>query len=407
MQLQVDSARTIRIPHLEGEQPLLPWPVAAIGGGLLSALAGCLVVAGIVFVGWLSAIAIPVADMLTFAGRGWLLVNGGRLELGSGEVTLVPLTLSLGVAALVGWVGAFGYRQARLSSALEPTPARRSLLIVATAAQVALGYTAFTAGVAWGVGELSDGWAGLVGAAGLSLGAALIGSVMADGYLLAAPWPGWLRAGLRGAGAGVLALVLLAATVLLIAVVQGGGRIQSLEDSIGFDTGGVVVWGALLIGYLPNLLGWALSWVIGGGFSVGSQTLVSLWTTQLGMVPAVPILGVLPDDGPADPWLLSWLAAGVLVGLIAGLVAARSAVGGPASAVAASGCAGVLTGGVFVVWLWLSGGGLGVLRMAELGPRLLDSALIGVPLLVLSALLSGAVFAVVQRLSDRRTATAS
>ena len=26
LQMHVDSARTIRIPHIEGEQPLLPWP---------------------------------------------------------------------------------------------------------------------------------------------------------------------------------------------------------------------------------------------------------------------------------------------------------------------------------------------------------------------------------------------
>ena len=404
MQLQVDSARTIRIPPLDDDQPLLPWPLAAIGGGLLTALAGCLAVAGIAFVGWLSVIAIPVADMLTFAGRSWLLVNGGRLVVGSGEIGLTPLTLSVAVAALAGWVGAFGYRQARLALGEHPVLTRRIGLIVATAAQVSLGYMAFTAGVAWGVGALGDG-AGLAGAAGLSLLSSLVGAVLADGYLLAVRWPRWLRAGVRGAGAGGLGLVLLAAVVLLIATIQGAGQIQALEDGVGFDTGGLVVWAVLLIGYLPNLLGWALSWVMGGGFSVGSQTLVSLWTTQLGMLPAVPAFGALPADGPASPWLMSWLAAGIVVGAVAGLVAARGVGGEPVMAIAAAGCAGLFSAAIFLLWMALSGGGLGAFRMAELGPRLLDSAVTGAPLLLLSALLAGTAYVLVQRIADRRRAS--
>ena len=400
--MHVDSARTIRIPHIEGEQPLLPWPLAAIGGGLLAALAGALVVAGITFIGWVSVIAIPVADMLPFAGRGWLLVNGGRLAVGVGEISLLPLTLTFAMVALVAWISAFAYRQARLALAAEPEPVRRLGLIAGTAAQVCLGYSLFTVAVAWGVGGLPDGWTGVATAAGISLFAGLVGAVLADGFFLAGRWPSWLRAGLRGAGAGALGLVAVAAGVLLIAVVQGSARIQALEGGIGFDTGGLVVWGALLVAYLPNLLGWALAWVTGGGFSVGSQTLVSLSTTQLGMLPAIPAFGALPAVGLADPWLMAWLGAGVAVGLIAGLVAARAS-GGPVLAIAASGCAGVFTAVIYIAWLGLSGGGLGVLRMAELGPRMLDSALIGMPLLALSALLGGAVVAVVRRLTGRST----
>lgn len=404
LQLQVDSARTIRIPQIDGDQPLLPWPVASIGGGLLSALAGALAVAGIVFVGWLSAIAVPVADMLSFAGRGWLLVNGGRLDLGSGAITLIPLTLTFAVAALVGWVSGFGYRQARLAQSAEPSPQLRLGLIAGTAAQVCLGYSVFSAGVAWGVGELPGGWTAVVGAAVLSFVAALVGAVIADGYLLAGRWPGWLRAGFRGAVAGALGLIGLAAVVLLIAVIHGGDRIQALEDGIGFDTGGLVVWGVLLVAYLPNLLGWALAWVTGGGFSVGSQTLVSLWTTQLGMLPAVPAFGALPAGGAADPWLMAWLGGGVLVGLIAGLVAARAG-DGPVWGIVAAGCAGLLTGVLFLAWLALSAGGLGVLRMADLGPRMLDSTMIGLPLLVLSALLGGSIEVILARIGAARAAS--
>jgi len=406
LQMHVDSARTIRIPQIDGDQPLLPWPLASIGGGLLAALAGALVVAGITFVGWLSVIAIPVADMLTFAGRGWLLVNGGRLQVGAGEITLVPLSLTFAVAALVAWVSGFGYRQARLALPAEPSLTQRLGLISGTAAQVCLGYTAFTAALAWGVGELTTSWSWLAGAAGLSLLAGLVGAVIIDGYLLAGRWPTWLRAGLRGAGAGALGLVMLSAIVLLLAVIQGADRIQGLEDAIGFDTGGLVVWGALLVAYLPNLLGWALAWVGGGGFTVGSQTLVSLWTTQLGMLPAIPAFGALPADGPASPWLMAWLGAAVLVGVLAGVVAARATVG-PGPAIAAAGWAGLLTAVVFLGWLAVSGGGLGVFRMAELGPRLFDSALIAAPLLVLSAVLGGTIVALSLHLVNRRTAPAS
>ncbi|HEY3407214.1 MAG TPA: DUF6350 family protein, partial [Propionicimonas sp.] len=146
-----------------------------------------------------------------------------------------------------------------------------------------------------------------------------------------------------------------------------------------------------------NLLGWAAAWLLGAGFTVGTGSLVSLSTTELGMLPAVPVFGALPPVGAADPWMLAWLALGVAAAAFAGFVAVRSGRTGPLGALAAGGAAGLLTGIAYLAWAASSRGGLGNLRMAALGPRLLESLTLGVPILLFSSVLAAMVTWFVRR----------
>jgi hypothetical protein len=395
----VSNARTVRLPSFPDSPPLLPWPLAALGGGMLAGLSGSLMVAGVLMIAWLSAIAIALPTVLTFAAQVWLLAHGGVLAVGSDPVTLVPLGLSLAFVALCAWVGGFAYRQGRQSRSGEPDGDLRRRLLLGSVGQVSAGYTVFVAIMAWAVVGPVGSWRPAVGALVISVLGSAIGAGQAAGYRPANLGPDWLRRALRGAAAGVLGLVMVAAVALGTAVALGEPRISALEEGLRFDGGGVFVWSLVALAYLPNLLGWALAWLLGAGFSVGTGSLVSLWTTQLGMLPAIPVFGALPPVGVADPWLIGWVALGVAAGALAGVAAVRPGHTGPLGALAAAAAAGLATGLAFLVWAAASRGGLGSLRLVDLGPRLFEALAIGVPILLFSSALAGLVTWFVRRRS--------
>ena len=402
LKLTVSTARTVRLSRTPDGPPLFPWPVAALGGGALAALTGALLVAGVMLVAWLSAIAIALPVVLAFAAQVWLLAHGGPLAIGQDEVTVVPLGLTLAFGALCSSAGGFAYRQGRQARPGDLDGAARRWLLLGSIGQVAAGYTAFAAVLAWAVDGPVALWRPALGALLVSLSGSAVGAVRAAGYRFGSLGPDWLRRGLRGAAAGILGLVVVGAVALATAVVLGEARIGTLEDALQFDGPGTFVWSLATLAYLPNLLGWTVAWLLGAGFTVGAGSLVALTGTQLGMMPALPVFGALPTAGVADPWLQAWLVAGVAAGVLAGVVAARGEHPGVLGALAGGAAAGLLAGVGYLAWAAASRGALGSLRLVDLGPRLPESLLIGVPLLLFSALLGGLATWFVRR---RRTAS--
>ncbi len=399
LRFTVSSARTVRLPNIPDAPPLLPWPLAALGGGLVAGLAGALLVAGVVMIAWLSALAIALPTALRFAAQVWLLAHGGVLEVGSEPVTLVPLGLTIAFGAICASVGAFAYRQGRQARPVATDEGVRRLLLLGSIGMVSAGYTVAAVILAWTVSGAAAIWRPALGALVVSAFGSAIGAVMASGLRLDNLRPDWLRRGLRGAAAGTLGLVLASVVVLATAVVLGEPRIGALEAGLRFDTGGVFVWSLLALAYLPNLLGWALTWLLGAGFTVGTGSLVSLSTTELGMLPAVPVFGALPPVGVASSWMLAWLALGVAAAAFAGVAAVRSGHTGPLGALAAGAAAGLVTGLAYLAWVACSRGGLGSLRLASLGPRMLEALILGVPLLLFGSVLAAMVTWFVRRRS--------
>jgi hypothetical protein len=73
---------------------------------------------------------------------------------------------------------------------------------------------------------------------------------------------------------------------------------------------------------------------------------------------------------------------------------------GPLGALAAGDAAGLLTGIAYLAWVASSRGGLGSLRMAAIGPRLLEALMLGVPILLFGAVLAAMVTWFVRRRSS-------
>ncbi|MBS1906684.1 MAG: hypothetical protein JST33_08980 [Actinobacteria bacterium] len=175
----------------------------------------------------------------------------------------------------------------------------------------------------------------------------------------------------RGAAAAVAGVIGAAGLTVAIAAVARGGQVVALFEALRADALGVIVIGIAQLAYLPTLVAWAVAWIAGPGFAIGAGTAVSPAGTVLGVVPGVPLLGLVPDN--SSPWFLIVVLLPVAAGAFAGwLIRSRQVSAGAEAGilprvVTAVGIA-VLAGGCGALMAALSRGSLGPGRLAIAGP---------------------------------------
>ncbi|MDD7686718.1 MAG: DUF6350 family protein [Actinomycetaceae bacterium] len=161
-----------------------------------------------------------------------------------------------------------------------------------------------------------------------------------------------------------------AAIGFLVAAVVGARKIVDIQASYMAGIWGGVGIFLVQVLYLPTVLMWVLSWLLGAGFSVGEGSYFSIFGTLAQPLPAIPLFGALPHNS-------AW-AVLVLIPVIAAIVwrswrdwrktdiRSASAVRGTVidSMIVALG-----VGGVIVALAWMSRGSLGPGRMAVVGTR--------------------------------------
>lgn len=177
-----------------------------------------------------------------------------------------------------------------------------------------------------------------------------------------------VAAALRGGAAAVALLALAASLVTAAAIVFSYAEIITLYESLHTEVlGGIAVTLAQLA-FLPTLVVWAMSWLIGPGFALGTGSLVSPLGTSLGPLPAIPVLGALPSGESAFGFvgLLAPVVAGFLAGAILG-PGIRRRMDGPLLVVAPL-AMGVVAGVLVGMLTALASGGLGPGRLADVGP---------------------------------------
>jgi hypothetical protein len=139
---------------------------------------------------------------------------------------------------------------------------------------------------------------------------------------------GWGRAPAlvaRGAAVVVTGLVGAGALLLAVALFVRSGQIVALFQAAGVDPAGSAVITLGQLAYLPTLVVWGMSFIAGPGFAVGTGTAVSPAGTQVGVVPGIPLLGVVPDT--TTTWLLLLALVPVALGALAGWVVRSRLVG--------------------------------------------------------------------------------
>lgn len=182
----------------------------------------------------------------------------------------------------------------------------------------------------------------------------------------------------RGTGVALAGLVGLGALLVVVGLVVRGGEVIALFEAAHVDVLGASMLTLGQLAYLPTLVVWAASFVAGPGFVIGAGTSVSPAATQLGVVPGVPILGIVPESG--SPWLLLLallvVGAGVAAGWAARARMLRSSNGAePAGPRAVTTIAIALLSGLGAAVLgWAASGAIGPGRLQSVGPDVVPFA---------------------------------
>ena len=175
----------------------------------------------------------------------------------------------------------------------------------------------------------------------------------------------------RGAAFAVMGVTAAAAAAVALMTLFRGGEVVALFQASRVDALGATVMTLGQFAYLPTLIVWAASWIAGPGFAVGVGTAVSPAGTQLGVVPGIPILGLLPEN--SSIWMLIVVLIPIAAGAVAGwavrsrLVWEGTPLGMLPRAVIAVGIS-VVSAGVAAVAAALAHGSIGPGRLVEIGP---------------------------------------
>ncbi len=396
--LAVEGLDTEETEGIEVRVPAMPWLAAGLAGGALCAVAGWLLVVAPVGLAWLTAPVGSLTSALRLGTQLWLLGHGAGATVDKLTVTLVPLGLTLILAIMILGVAGWAARQAQLLHPDDDLPeeVRRRITGRVTLA-VSAAYAGSVALVSFLTSSPQQTARALAGAALLSAAAACVGAARTVHWAPGAGLPRWVRLVPRSVGAALLTLIVASSAVLGYALVRSAARITSLTDALGADVLGQVALLLAQLAYLPNVLLWCGSWLLGAGFTLGDSSVISPLWTQVGVMPAIPLTGAVPEASYGRWVNLTWMLGGVLAGGMAAWVAGRghrvrfdeqAVVGAVAGAVAGLG---------FTVVALLSRGDFGVGRLTGLGPRPVELAVMAPTTLGLAGLVFGLVLGLIRR----------
>lgn len=340
--------------------------VAAVLAALQAAVGGLLAVVVPALAIWMATprVSVEWPEAVALAVNVWVLGHGAPLSLVSGTVDVVPLGL-LAPLLWVAWSG--GVRVARAVE--RRTPGQRRALIGPGGVYVG------------GYALLATALAGLTGSQDVraSLGAVLLSSALVAGCGLAlASYHLWkperavlvrLELLARGAGLALVGWFGLALIVLVAGVAVGFDRVSDVQQALHPGGFGHVLLALVQLVLVPTGLVWTASYVTGVGFMVGQGTVVSPFGTELAPVPAIPLLGALPEPGshPVQAVLLPVLV--VAVGAVSGYwVRQRGGERRPIQHALDAALVAVLAVAVMGLLAALSSGSIGPGRMADVGP---------------------------------------
>jgi hypothetical protein len=179
--------------------------------------------------------------------------------------------------------------------------------------------------------------------------------------------------GLRVGWFALVGLVAASALVFAIRLTVSYVGVVSVSQQLQLDVLGIIVMFLVNLAYLPTMLIWTASWMIGPGFSIGEGTSVSALSTQLGPIPSVPIFGIVPTGD--HPWGLAIISIVLVVALVATLGVLRDLQrsGGSRPTVRSflviAFVAALISGAVIALAMGIANGSLGAGRLEITGPN--------------------------------------
>lgn len=384
-----------------------PLVLIATLGGAVAALAPLLVCFAVGIVGWFASDAgvhgAP-RDGMRMGALAWLMAHGSGITVQGVTVTVVPL----GLTAICAWsMWRVAHRVGDALSGHGPDADRisdgeRDLTVPTAVGLFFIGYAvvavvtatlASTAATSPSVPAVIS-WS-------LAMSLLLAAPAIAVGSGRAAIWATFVPVGVRQ-GAQMAAAILtafLACSMLVFAVslALGLGEAATMVSQLHLAAGEGTIYAVANAGFVPNATLFSGSFLLGPGFAVGGNTLVSPGAVVLGALPLFALLSALPEAGAA-PWL-SWLVW--LPPMVAAVATMRWQRRRPASTwleAGLRGCGGGIAAGVaFTVLASVSGGAAGPGRMRHVGPHVFDVLLASITALGLGGLVGALVMTWWQR----------
>ncbi|MDP9888400.1 cell division protein PerM [Pseudarthrobacter enclensis] len=382
--------------------PMPLWLQGALETAQAAVISALVVVAPIVAVWATAGFQNGQFEVLArLAGQSWLLVHGVPLGLsgagpatashgGSGVLSLIPLGLTL-IPFLLAWRA--GRRLARASYTDQLWQALLGSWAVYAAFGVATGFVCRTADVAinlwyamlvplipYGLGMVvgarreAGSWSRLIGVDAVDwISRTSQHSRWAGSYLASAVKAGFVAA---------VSALTLAAALLAVDLFIHWNLVVSVYEALGAGPVGGAALTIAQLGFLPNLVVFALAWTSGAGFAMGAGSQVGPLATAVGPLPSIPVLAAIPSGplGYAFVALIVPVLAGVMAGWwflregenhfdewLAIKVHARWFTATLSTLVLAA-LVGVAAGLLTACLAWIARGSAGLGRLTDIGP---------------------------------------
>lgn len=103
-----------------------------------------------------------------------------------------------------------------------------------------------------------------------------------------------LDSSLRMSRAFLVIMAAISLTTVMVWIVLGFDAMRTVASFLSM--GNATFWSSCVITllWLPDLCLWAMSWVVGSGFSIGQIATFTLWNGQASDLPAIPVFGIFP-----------------------------------------------------------------------------------------------------------------
>lgn len=97
------------------------------------------------------------------------------------------------------------------------------------------------------------------------------------------------------AGAILGTLLVLGALTMIIWIIVNHQAIGNVFNLVGMGVGSRIITTIASLIWLPNLIIWAMAWLVGPGFHIGDLGQFTLWVGQSTNLPAIPLFGMFPQ----------------------------------------------------------------------------------------------------------------
>ena len=321
------------------------------------------------------------------AADAWLLGLGVDLHVDLDRITALSLGLPGAVAPFTVTIAALGVALFTLGMGARIGRRAAETSYVGTGAVAAVAAFAI---IAWIVALTAQApvvgpvvgqvvpVAGLTFAAGVALG---VGFDWAREREHVPAWiarrigPAWravIAASLKAAVGSVALVVAASALFVALLLFTHFGKAVALYEALQSGYLGGVTLTLAQLAFLPNAVLWAMSWLIGPGFSLGLGGAVAPGTGAGAGLPGIPLLAIVPADTPAAAVIV--IAIPVLLAAVIGYLTHRTLrdanppVDTPLDLALTAGGSAVAGGFAIALLAWWSGGSLAPGVLAHIGP---------------------------------------